>query len=94
MSLSIQGIRRIARLARLELTPGEEELYAGQLAEVVSYIDQLERFAQDEIHEPTSRAVERDDVDSGSRLAAAQWLANAPAALDHFVLVPQVKKSD
>ncbi|HVS62484.1 MAG TPA: Asp-tRNA(Asn)/Glu-tRNA(Gln) amidotransferase subunit GatC [Thermoanaerobaculia bacterium] len=94
MSLSSQEIKRIARLARLELTPEEEQLYAGQIADVVDYIDQLERFAREEVHEPAMAPVEREDVASGLRLEPEAWLANAPAALDHFVLVPQVKKSD
>lgn len=82
-------------MARLELSAEEERLYATQLADVVRYIDQLERFAQDGVvHEPSAQPVERADEPTSVRLEPADWLANAPAALDHFVLVPQVKKSD
>jgi aspartyl-tRNA(Asn)/glutamyl-tRNA(Gln) amidotransferase subunit C len=93
MHLSVEEIRKIARLARLELTPDEESRYAGQLGEVVTYIDQLERFAVEDDAAPAAAGVERSDL-AVPGLSLEEWLGNAPAALDRFVLVPQVKKSE
>ncbi|HVS16284.1 MAG TPA: Asp-tRNA(Asn)/Glu-tRNA(Gln) amidotransferase subunit GatC [Thermoanaerobaculia bacterium] len=93
MRLSVEEIRKIARLARLELTPEEESRYAAQLAEVVTYIDQLERLAVEGAAAPAPEGVERRD-DPVAGLALEDWLDNAPAALDRFVLVPQVKRSE
>ena len=92
MALNDSEIKKIAELARLELTPEEEQLYARQLSEVLGYIDQLESFATaDPVHEnPLPEAV--DEVSPG--LALEAFLANAPESLDRFLLVPQVKKSE
>jgi aspartyl-tRNA(Asn)/glutamyl-tRNA(Gln) amidotransferase subunit C len=93
MRLSTQEIRKIARLARLELTADEEHRYAGQLAEIVTYIDQLAQFEVEGGSAAATVAVERPDVPRRG-LDLEEWLANAPAALDRFVMVPQVKKSE
>ena len=81
-SLSRADVERIAELARLELTPGELELFTRQLAGILQYVEQIQ--AVDTSGVPaTSHAVaqsfERDDVPGGSvpRTAA---LANAPEA--------------
>ena len=94
MRLSTDEIRRIAHLARLELSAEDEHLYAEQLAEVVAYIDQLDGWALDGAVQPGLLAVERSDEVSGTRLEPEYWLTDAPAALDRFVLVPQVKKGE
>lgn len=41
-SLSIDAIRRAARLARLSLTPDEQRLFARQLAEILAYVEQVQ----------------------------------------------------
>ncbi len=41
MQLSIDEIKHIANLARLELTDEELKIYGSQLSDVLSYIDQL-----------------------------------------------------
>lgn len=40
-TLSSDDIRSLSRLARLQLTPDEEQSFAGQLSEIVNYVDQL-----------------------------------------------------
>lgn len=41
MALSLDEVRRIAVLARLELSPEEEQLFQGQLSAVLDYVAQL-----------------------------------------------------
>ncbi|MFA6533807.1 MAG: Asp-tRNA(Asn)/Glu-tRNA(Gln) amidotransferase subunit GatC [Patescibacteria group bacterium] len=41
MKISQKEIEHIARLARLELTSADKKKYAGQLSEILDYIDQL-----------------------------------------------------
>jgi aspartyl-tRNA(Asn)/glutamyl-tRNA(Gln) amidotransferase subunit C len=41
VSLSLDEVRRIAVLARLELSPEEEQLFQGQLSAVLDYVAQL-----------------------------------------------------
>ena len=94
MSLDVEEVRRIAELARLRLSAGEEATFASQLSEIVDYIDQLRAFdagiAPSEGAEPEREAA-ANDVPAGSRPLLDDFLDNAPASLDRFLLVPQVK---
>jgi aspartyl-tRNA(Asn)/glutamyl-tRNA(Gln) amidotransferase subunit C len=42
--LSLEDVRRIASLARLKLSPEEEQLFAGQLSAILDYVRQLEEL--------------------------------------------------
>src|SRR2546425_11881537 len=81
--LSIEEVERIAALANLELTDEEKTLFARQLAEILSYAQQVQQLdtsgvpATAHVH-PELRA-ERDDVSRPS-LTVAEALANAPEA--------------
>ena len=44
MALSREEVRRIAALARLRLSPGEEERLAGELSAILDYVRQLEEL--------------------------------------------------
>ena len=96
MALTTDNVRKIATLARLRLSPEEETLFAGQLGAIVDYIDQLQQYA------PRTPGAPREKPREGSEpreaadeirpcLARERFLANAPASLDGFLLVPEVK---
>lgn len=90
MALTTEDVRKIATLARLRFTPEEEIRFAGQLAKIVDYIDQLQTYEVAEV-DPGSRGVhEMEDVPHEC-LPRERFLANAPASLDGFLLVPEVK---
>lgn len=90
MALTHEDVKKIATLARLRFSPEEEEKLTGQLAKIVDYIDQLQRF---EGAEPAAAAQGVREVEDRTRecLPREKFLANAPAALDAFLLVPEVK---
>ena len=94
MSLDVEEVRRIAELARLRLSAAEEARFASQLSEIVDYIDQLSAFSagaalsDDSEPEGTDDA---NDVPTKGRPLLDDFLDNAPASLDRFLLVPQVK---
>jgi len=100
MALTLDQVRKIAALARLRLTSEEEVRFAEQLGRVVDYIDQLERFAPARaatsapsgmaMEEPAASLPEAED-DAVPCLPREDFLANAPAAMDGFLLVPEVK---
>lgn len=94
MSLDVEEVRRIAELARLQLSAGEEATFASQLSEIVDYIDQLRAFdagvALSGGVEP-EQEVAANDVPAAGRPLLDDFLDNAPASLDRFLLVPQVK---
>ena len=90
MALTNDDVKKIAALARLRFTPEEEARLTGQLAKIVGYIDQLQAFAGVEPDLGSRGVQEREDV-AGECLPREVFLANAPAALAGFLLVPEVK---
>jgi aspartyl-tRNA(Asn)/glutamyl-tRNA(Gln) amidotransferase subunit C len=93
MALTTEEVRKIASLARLRFTPEEEATFAGQLGKIVDYIDQLQRLDAGEPTPPSGTANAAPEADDVARpcLPREAFLANAPAALDGFLLVPEVK---
>ncbi len=55
--ISLSDIRKVAKLARLELPEDQIETYTEQLEEILSYVDQLQEIDTENIP-PTTRAVE------------------------------------
>lgn len=41
MQISLELVQKIARLARLTLSPDEEKLYAQQLSDILGYVEKL-----------------------------------------------------
>ena len=103
MALSREEVRRIADLARLDLTPAEEQLFADQLGKIVDYFDQLQEFdpagvpaagvpaAQDPPH-CAGETTEADDREAPC-LPRDIFLENAPESFESFLLVPRIKVS-
>jgi len=90
MALTIEEVRKIAALARLRFEPEEEAVFVGQLGKIVDYIDQLQRYETSSEVEAIQGAPESEDVPREC-IPREQFLANAPAAMDGFLLVPEVK---
>ena len=87
------NIDRVAKLARLALTPEEKATYSEQLGNVLHHIDQLSKVDVSGI-EPTAHAfavsnVWQDDI-AQPGLPADQALRNAPVQRDHMIVVPKV----
>ena len=81
-TFSTSDVERVARLARLELTAEEKDLFARQLAGILAYAEQIQRVPTDGV-EPTSHAGDaaalRDDIVSPC-LPREASLAAAPDA--------------
>jgi aspartyl-tRNA(Asn)/glutamyl-tRNA(Gln) amidotransferase subunit C len=83
-TLTRADVERIAALARLELTPDEVTLFAGQLTAILAYADQVQRVdtsgvpAAPAAADPAGTAM-RDDEPAGS-LDRDVLLDQAPAA--------------
>ena len=93
MSLSADEVRKVADLARLEMSEADVEIMARQLSAIVEYINQLQQVNTDGV-EPLAHALDlhdvfRDDV-PGPSLSEDEALANAPARKDNFYRVPAV----
>ena len=98
MALTIDDVRKIATLARLRFSAVEEAAFAEQLGKIVAYIDQLQGMeAGPATREETPRLATLDSQRASDLplpcLPREVFLANAPAALDAFLLVPEIKGS-
>jgi aspartyl-tRNA(Asn)/glutamyl-tRNA(Gln) amidotransferase subunit C len=104
MALSIDDVRKIASLARLRFTPDEEAAFAGQLGKIVDYIDQLQHVVMGQETDATAGAAAAAAAANPAARSAPEeadvirpclprevFLANAPATLGGFLVVPEVK---
>lgn len=86
-------VKYVAHLARLHLTPEEEQLFGAQLGQVLEYVAQLNQLDVSQV-EPTAHAVPlanvtRPDTVQPS-LPLEEVLRNAPAQADGLFLVPKI----
>jgi aspartyl-tRNA(Asn)/glutamyl-tRNA(Gln) amidotransferase subunit C len=91
--ISIEEVRRIARLAHLGLDPGGEERLRADLDQILAYVDNLNELDTTGIPEAAGPAGPgapmRDDA-AGSPLAPEAALANAPETGRGHFKVPRV----
>lgn len=93
MQMSLDAVRAIAELAKLELSDAEVEKYAGQLSGILGYFETLEQLDTSSIPATASVLplvnVLRPDV-VHPPLTPAEVVANAPAAEDNQFVVSAV----
>jgi aspartyl-tRNA(Asn)/glutamyl-tRNA(Gln) amidotransferase subunit C len=91
--ISLEQVRHVAMLARLELSRAEEESLQSDLSAILRYVEKLNQLNTDEV-EATAQVGEpgtlmRDDQIT-NQPAAEQMLANAPARCGNFFKVPKI----
>ena len=91
--ISLEQVRHVARLARLELDAADELSLQANLSEILTYIDKLNELDTGEV-EPTAQVGEpgtptRED-EVTNRPAPDEMLANAPAREGNFFKVPRI----
>jgi aspartyl-tRNA(Asn)/glutamyl-tRNA(Gln) amidotransferase subunit C len=59
--LSKEEVLKVAHLARLELTPAEEEQFTTQLSDILDYFKQLSELDTTDVP-PTARAIDASNV--------------------------------
>ena len=93
MDIKKDTIRYVADLARIGLDPGEEELFAKQLNDILHYMDKLNKLDTKGV-EPMSHAASMGNVfrkDKIERsLSSEQALKNSPDKKDSFFKVPRI----
>lgn len=93
MSLDKNTVRKVAGLARLRLDDAALDKYAGQLNNIMKFVEQLNEVNTDNV-EPLPSPVDiklplrKDAVTDGNCQDAV--LANAPEAVEGFYVVPKV----
>lgn len=93
MEVDEATVRRIARLARIEVTDEEARSLKGELSGILQWVEQLEEVDTENV-EPMTRVVpialkQRDDVITDGE-KAEDVVANAPMSDDNFYVVPTV----
>lgn len=97
-TLSADAVRKVAKLSRLALTDEQVEMYRGQLAAVLKYVERLRKVdlagADGASVEPlvhVGDATNRLDEDApGPMLPTETLMKMAPESLPPFVKVPRV----
>ena len=93
MSVDIDTVRRVARLARIAVTDDDAQRMTGELNAILGFVEQLSEVDVSGVEPMTSvtpmQMKKRQDVvtDGGK---AADIVANAPASEENFFLVPKV----
>jgi aspartyl-tRNA(Asn)/glutamyl-tRNA(Gln) amidotransferase subunit C len=93
MKITVGDVEHIARLARLDLSDAEKNLFAEQMGAILGYVEKLKELDTEGIL-PTSHAVPmensfRTDQTSPS-IGIEKALANAPDKVAGFYRVPKV----
>ncbi|MGH7228305.1 MAG: Asp-tRNA(Asn)/Glu-tRNA(Gln) amidotransferase subunit GatC [Nitrospiraceae bacterium] len=93
MRISKEEVERVAKLARLEITEAEKEVFGTHLSSILTYMDKLKTLNTERV-EPTSTVLEQTNVLREDKvcpsLPAEKALANAPEQTDGFFVVPKI----
>jgi aspartyl-tRNA(Asn)/glutamyl-tRNA(Gln) amidotransferase subunit C len=86
-------IRYVAHLARIELTPAEEQKLGAQLSHILGYIEKLKELDVSRV-EPTAHAVPLANVTRPDQVRPGmtneEALRNAPAKARGLFIVPKI----
>jgi len=93
MKITHEEVRYVADLARLDLDESAVEKFAGQIDEILAYIDKLNEVDTEGV-DPTSHAIFltnafRED-EPAAHLQRDRALANAPEQEDGCFVVPKI----
>ena len=91
--ITIKDVEHVAKLARLELTDEEKELYTKQLGDVLKYVDQMNEVDTSNV-KPMAQVVDlvnvmREDVVHYEQ-TKEELMANAPDEENGFFKVPKI----
>jgi aspartyl-tRNA(Asn)/glutamyl-tRNA(Gln) amidotransferase subunit C len=93
MAATDLDVKYVAHLARLALTPDEEQRFGAQLSQVLGYIEKLKEVDVSEV-EPTAHAVPLVNVTRADELRPSlsheDALRNAPSKANGLFVVPKI----
>jgi aspartyl-tRNA(Asn)/glutamyl-tRNA(Gln) amidotransferase subunit C len=93
MSVDVETVRRVARLARIAVRDEDASRMTGELNAILGFVEQLGEVDVTGVEPMTSvipmaMKKRQDGVTDGNK--AADIVANAPATDENFFLVPKV----
>ncbi|MBD2297771.1 Asp-tRNA(Asn)/Glu-tRNA(Gln) amidotransferase subunit GatC [Nostoc sp. FACHB-87] len=90
-------VHKVALLARLELTPAEEEQFTTQLGNILEYVEQLSELDVSDVL-PTTRAIDVSNVTREDELQPYPdrdaILDSAPEQEGEYFKVPKILNSE
>ncbi len=93
MSAANFDVRYVAHLARIELTPAEEQKLGAQLSHILGYMEKLKELDVSSV-EPTAHAIPMVNVTRPDAarpgLSNEEALCNAPAKAVGLFIVPKI----
>ncbi len=93
MSVDIDAVKRVAKLARIAVSDEQAQKMQGELNTIIGFVSQLNEVDVDGV-EPMTSVVDAamkkrvDVVNDGGK--ADDIVANSPASEDNFFMVPKV----
>ncbi len=91
--ITIKDVEHVAKLARLELTEEEKELYTKQLGAVLEYVNQMNEVDTSNV-EPMTQVINFVNVMREDKVVyehtKEELLKNAPQEEDGFFRVPKI----
>jgi len=88
-----EQVKKVALLARLELTPQEETEFTTQLSSILEYFEQLSELDTEGVP-PTTRAIELSNITRPDELVKqiepSTMLNIAPESEEQYFRVPQI----
>jgi aspartyl-tRNA(Asn)/glutamyl-tRNA(Gln) amidotransferase subunit C len=91
--LDQEQVKKVAHLARLDLSPQEVEQFTGQLGSILDYVEQLSELEVEDVP-PTTRAIDVSNVLRADQLQPYverdKILAVAPDSDGDFLRVPKI----
>lgn len=93
MKITKEEVKGVATLARLELSPEEEDLLTQQLDKIFQYMEKLDQLDTTTV-EPLTQVGEITNAFREDRVvnrpATDALLSNAPARQQNFIKVPKI----
>jgi aspartyl-tRNA(Asn)/glutamyl-tRNA(Gln) amidotransferase subunit C len=91
--IDAEQVRKVAKLARLELTDAEIDEFTGQLGAILTYVEKMNELDTAEV-EPLAHCLPISNVlradDERESLGVEKTLANAPQRDGPFFKVPKI----
>ena len=92
-SITIKDVEHVAKLARLELTEDEKQLYTKQLGDVLKYVDQMNEVDTTNV-KPMCQVIDFYNVMREDKvvqeISKEDLMANAPEEENGFFKVPKI----
>ena len=93
MEITKQEVEKVAKLARLEVTEGEQAAFAKQLSQILTHVETLQQYDTTGV-EPTATVLGQVNVFRSDSIRPSlpvdRAVDNAPESADGFFVVPKI----